>query len=189
MFERIVDFFIAILDWFCFWTVLDEFEEGVVLTLGRPRQKRFLGLGGSYLLGPGFHFLWPFAIEEVLVDNVVPTTTKLDPQSLTTKDGKSIVISAVITWRIQNIERMLLKVEDAHDALDDVCCGAIGAQVEQATWDEICQPEWSEGLGKEVRKKAMKWGMRIEEVMLADKTKSLSFRLIQNSPVLFDEEE
>lgn len=180
MFERLIDLVIDFLGLFKFFAVLDEYEQGVVLTWGRPRNRRFLGLFGSHLLGPGFHWVWPFGIEKVLSDNVVPTTKNLEPQSLTTRDGVGIVVSAAITWKIKNIRKMLLEVENPDEALQDSTYGAIGQIVESSTWAEICQPEFSENLAKAIRRKAFRWGIEVDEVYIVDKTKSLSLRLIQS---------
>lgn len=179
MFERLIDLLVDFLGLFKFFTVLDEFEEGIVLTWGRPRNKRFLGLFGQSHVGPGFHWIWPLAIEQVLVDNVVLTTSKLDSQSLTTRDGVGIIISAAITWKIKYVRKMLLEVESPDEALEDSTYGVIGQMVESRTWSEICDPAFTDELVKAIRRKAFKWGIEVEEVYIVNKTRSVSLRLIQ----------
>lgn len=181
MFERLIDLFVDFLSLFKFLVVINEFERGIVLTLGRPRERR-LGFKSKYLLDPGVHFVWPFAIEHVFVANVVPATARLDVQSLTTSDGHSIVIAVVLTWRVTSIEKMTLKVEDYKTALQDVCCGVIGTSVERSTWAEIHTVEWNDVVGKEIRRRAMRWGMGVDDVMFVDKTRSLSFRIMGINP-------
>lgn len=178
MFEKLIDLIINFLELFKFWQVINEFEQGVVLTLGRPRNRRFLGLSGHPLLGPGIHFVWPMAIDSVLIDNVVPTTVSLKPQSLTTRDGVAIVISVAITWKIKNIQKLLLEVEDADGALVDSAHGAVCDLVSENTWEQIQLLEFSEQLTKVVRKKAFRWGIEVEEVYISDKTRARSIRLI-----------
>jgi len=191
MFEHLINFILDFFGLFKFWVVIDEFERGIVLTLGRPRTKRFFGLFGSYVLEPGVHLMWPFALEEVLVDNVVPTTTKLESQSLTTLDGYAIVVSAVITWKIRNIEKVLLEVEHPDQALEDSAYGIIGKLIGQTPWEELCDPDFSDILTKAIRRKAFKWGIEVEDLSLADKTRSKSLRIIGFSeiPVAQNEEE
>lgn len=186
MFERLVDLVIAFIDLFRFWVVIDEFEQGIVLTLGRPREKRFLGLCGGNVLTPGIWLIWPFSIEHVFVDNVVPTTDQLAPQSLTTLDGISIIVSVVITWSIVDVRKITLRVESANKALQDVSYGVVGIMVENTCWDDICKGEFTKKLAKEIRSRSSKWGIKIDDVMLANKTKSRSIRLIGNSPDIRD---
>lgn len=178
MFERLIDLVINFLELFKFWIVIDEFERGVVLTLGKPRDKRFLGFFGGYLLEPGIHWVWPMAIESVLTDNVVPTTVSLKPQSLTTKDGASIVISVAITWKIKDIRKLLLDVEDADGALVDSAHGAVCDLVSKNTWADIQLPEFSKELTRSVRKKAFRWGIEVDEVYVSDKVQTPSIRII-----------
>ena len=62
MFDRLFDFISGIIDLFVFWVIVDEYERGVVKTLGKRRRSK-------PVLAPGFHFVWPLGIDEVLVDN------------------------------------------------------------------------------------------------------------------------
>lgn len=179
MFDRLIDLLIEFLSLFQFWIVIDEYEEAVVLTLGRPRNKRFLGLFGSNHLKPGFHFKWPFNIDMVYAENVVPTTTNLLTQSLTTKDGVNIVVSAVVTWQIRDIKKMLLKVEEPQRALADSTYSVIANVIESCVWEEIRDDTFNQTLTKAVRKKAFTWGIQVDDVSLADKVRTPTIRLVQ----------
>src|SRR6185295_11325301 len=101
MFDRLFDIVFQFLDLFKFWVVLDPFEQGVVLRLGKYQRT----------VSEGFHFVYPFNVDNVLVDNVVPRTINLGEQGLTTKDGKTITVSAVVTAKISDIRKALLDVE------------------------------------------------------------------------------
>ena len=178
MLERLIDLVLNFLRLFMFWVVVDEFESAIVLTLGKARENRFLGLFGTYELGPGIHLVWPFNIDRILRANVVPTTSNLSIQSLTTLDNVSITISAVVTWKIRNVQKMLLKVENPTEALDDSTYGVLAECVQTRTWENIQSPRFSEIVTKAVRRKASRWGIHVEDVSLADKTKSLPIRLL-----------
>ncbi len=178
MLDKVVDLLLNFLQIFQFWVVLDEYEEGVVLTLGRPRKHRFFGLWGSCEIGPGFHWKWPLCVDNVMYANVVPTTTKLGTQSLTTKDGVGIVVSGVVTWQIKNTKRMLLEVNEPIEALCDCSYSAIAKCIEHSTWEEICLDEFSDKLTRAVRSKALFWGIKVSDVTLADKVRTPSIRLI-----------
>ena len=107
MFERLIEWIEQFIDLFRFWQVINAYEEGVVLRLGKYHRN----------IGPGFHFIIPFNIEEVLRDNVVPTTTRITEQTMTTADLQQVVISVILRWRISDIRKILVEVEDADQVL------------------------------------------------------------------------
>ena len=167
MFDKLFDFFFQIVGMFQFWTVIDAFEEGVLLRFGKFKKT----------LKPGLRFILPFYIDNVLTDNVVTDPMTLGTQSLTTKDGKSIVISAVITWRIFDIRKVLLEVDGAESALVDVSAGYIHEQVAQNTWATIRKPDFPNSLKKHIQRQARKWGISVTNVQFSDCSLSRSYRL------------
>lgn len=171
MFDRLFDFIHEFLDLFVFWVVIDEFERGVVKTAGKRRRKQCT-------LDPGFHFVWPLGIDEVLVDNVVPCVDEFEEQSLTTSDGKSITLKAVVMWSIADIEKLLFDVEDADSALEEATCGTIGEIVAGATWEEVHSPQFQKTVERKVRARVRKWGIKIHTVQFKDLTQSRAIRLL-----------
>jgi len=201
MFDRILDKVLEFLGWFTFWTVVREFERGVILRLGSFHREvgpddgvalvegaewiRWRRLWRVQLWRPrliygrptGLHWVLPFAIDDALVDNVVPRTVSLSAQSLTTKDGKQIVVSAVVTAAISNIRKALLKVEGVDHALMDSCYAAIASAVSHAEWGQLATDEFNENLTKACRAQAWRYGIEIERVQLSDLSLCRSIRL------------
>jgi len=167
MLDRLIDFIIDILGLFQFWVVIDHYEQGVVLRFGKYNRT----------LDPGIHPMWPFSIEEALTESVVPTTKNLGPQSLTTFDDVAVVVSGVITYRIHDIKKVLLEVEDAETCLEDSSYGVIGEAVNHENWDALIDAEFHEGLSKAIRKRAWRWGIEVQQVQLAEVAKCWSVRL------------
>ena len=169
MFDRIIDLLLQWVGWFVPFVVIDQFERAVVLRFGHYHRK----------LEPGFHWIIPLEVEKVLADNVVPRTANLTTQSLVTKDGKLVVLGAVVTARIEDIVAATLEVEGVDDALQDSCYGAIGTLVAASTWEEVCREEFAHELTKACRKPARKFGIDIMRVQLSDLTLAKTLR-IQN---------
>lgn len=165
LFERLAD----LAEWFVPFSVVDEYEEGVVLRFGRFTR----------VLGPGFHWIWPFGVDRVITDNVVWRTNDLQVQSLVTKDGRTITVCAVITSRIRNIQKALLDVEGVDDALIDACAGAVGAYVSSRTWEELTDTRVPDELATACQKGATRYGIEIGRVQLKDLTPSRAIRLLQ----------
>ena len=166
-FDRILDWIEAGIAHFQFMFVLDPYEEGVVVRLGKYHRT----------VGPGWHFMLPFGIEEVMSETVVRTTSYLEVQSITSADGKSVNINAVIVYKIGNIKRWLLEVDDAEEALQDMTYGLITELAEECTWGEILDPQFMVDVTELVKQEAITWGARVEAVKLSDRVNSRSVRL------------
>jgi regulator of protease activity HflC (stomatin/prohibitin superfamily) len=171
MLDRLFDFIHDFLGLFQFWVIIDEYERGVCKTLGVRRRK-------NPVLDPGFHFVWPLGIDEVLVDNVVPCVDEFDEQSLTTKDGKSITLNAVVMWSINDIQKILFDVEDADSALEEGTCGIIGELVESHTWAELHGDSFRRVCERRIRGRVKKWGIKIHSVQFKNLTQSRAIRLL-----------
>jgi regulator of protease activity HflC (stomatin/prohibitin superfamily) len=151
---------------FRFWVIMEPFERGIVLRLGLHVRT----------IGPGLHWVWPLHVETVIHDNVVTRTSTLNPQSLTTADGDTVVIGAVITSHIEDIEKAILGVEGVDHALMDACYGAVGEVVARSTWEELTSEKFSDEVTKVCRRQAKRYGVYIERVQLGDRAKCVAFR-------------
>lgn len=159
MLDKLIDVVLGALRLFQFWVVIHQYERGVVMTFGRFKGRE---------LGPGIHWRWPFGVDVVQYDNVVTRVHILNPQALTTRDGKTISVTAVITNNIRDIKKAMLEVEGVHHAIDDACCAAVGEHVAAMDWADLRTNLAAETLTKACRKNAWRYGIEIERVQLAD---------------------
>jgi regulator of protease activity HflC (stomatin/prohibitin superfamily) len=114
-----------VLGWFQIITVLDEWEEGVVLQLGKYRRT----------VKAGWWLHLPLTIDEIHVMNVRPDAMELDEQTLTTGDESEIIIKVVLMWSIFDIKKCTLDVEDAAETLEQISVGYVHDLVEVTDWD------------------------------------------------------
>ena len=177
MFDRLFDIVFQFLDLFKFWVVIDEFEQGVILRLGK--YHRVVGPHDGWRT-TGLHFTIPFNVDNVLVDNVVPRTVNLGEQGLTTLDGKSITVSAVVTAQIRDIRRALCDVENVDEALMDSCYATIGDLIVAHNWETVRTPEFTETVTKACRKQAFRYGLEVLRVQFADRIPSRAIRLLSS---------
>lgn len=172
MFDRLIDFLLSCVEMFQFWRVLDPYEKGVLLRLGKFVK----------VLEPGFHWVIPFHIDTTPTLHVVPSTHSLGHESMTTKDGKSAGFHAIVTFQVNDIEKAVLKVSDVDHAVRDACSGEIGKVLRESTWEDIM----GEGdtildrLTAACRKRGWKWGLEIISVQLAGLALVRNIRLMQN---------
>lgn len=155
MFEKLIELLQASVEMLVPFVILAEYQEGVLLRLGRFHRK----------LSPGFHWKIPY-FDSVLHDDVKPRTERLSGLAATTMDGKSIGFDAVVTYSISDIRKALLEVHDLKDAIADTAAGAIGTELSNKEWGSIRNGEMAEHLTTVCRKRGWKWGVEISAVQL-----------------------
>lgn len=172
MFDKLIELFMTFIEAFRFGVIIDQYQQGVVLRLGKYVRR----------LEPGFHWLIPFYIERAIEVNVVDRTWNLGKQGLTTADGKAIVVTAIVTNRIRDAVKAVCNVERPDDAIRDLCYSNIGALVRQNTWEQISAPDFEDQLLRACRRNAFKYGMEISAVQLSDCCLVRSYNLYTQEP-------
>lgn len=156
MFDRLFEILQSIWTALLPFTVLDPYEGGLLIRLGKFKRE----------LGPGFHWVLPFHIDRVIPEHTVPRTERIYGLATTTKDGKGIGFDAVVTWRINDLQKSILEVSDLKDAIADACAGIIGTELSNSTWEDVLHGNTVEGLTAACRKRGWKWGVEIQQVQL-----------------------
>lgn len=173
MFDKLIDLIIQFIKLFQFWTVIQPWQAGLRLRMGKFNK----------VLTPGPHWMLPFNIDAIQSDAVVIETMRLKPQSLTTKDGKSIVISSVVTFDIEDIRKFVLEVEGRNTIIEDSGYGATSTFVREHTWEELsAMKDIGNELGKVVRRLCKRYGVNVITVQLVDFTQCRSIRLMTTYP-------
>ena len=162
----LVDLFIRFRDFFIFWTVLDEYERGVLLRFGRFKENR----GEDGVVGPGLVWHLPFGIDEVLNTNVVYEVGDAELQMVTT-DGVTVNIEVVAGYSISNVKKFLLEVEEAGDAVLDAIGGAVFEFGRKRSWDELNHPDFVTELQKGIARRGVRFGVKIETVYIHSLTR------------------
>lgn len=157
MFDRLLDIIQGIWVALIPWVVLQPYESGVLIRLGKFKR----------VLEPGFHWVWPLHIDHVWEDHTTPRTHHISGLATTTKDGKAIGFDAIVTYQINDIEKALLRVTDVKDAVIDTCTGVIGTVLSDVTWEDILHGKAAEELVKPCRARGWKWGIEVMSVQLA----------------------
>jgi regulator of protease activity HflC (stomatin/prohibitin superfamily) len=162
VFNRLFDFILDFLELFYFVEIVDEYERGYVLRLGRPHRE----------VGAGPCFYWPMKFERVMVRSVVPDAMRLPEQRVTVLGGDTVVVRPVIIYRVTDIKQHLLGVEDAETSLVDAAAGTIASTLEEYTWASLTDREERKSFKRLVltraRREAAKWGVTIDSIHFAD---------------------
>ena len=173
MLTRLIDLFIEVIDIFRCWVVVDEFEAGILLRLGKFHRE----------ISPGFCFKL-FAFDRELIVRTSITTMELRPQSLITKDGTLIVTNAIIKYQVVKAKPFLLEIWDATDVLKDVTMGALRRTIKTYTYEDIISGDFEveNTCARLVRQEVNPYGFKIHKITLTDFGKFKTIRLLQDAP-------
>lgn len=149
------------------WFILKDYEHGVVLRFGKYHR----------ILDPGLSWKIPL-VDDVYEVRKSVTTLNVKAQTLTTLDGKDIVISAVVKYNVENPRVYLIEVDDAIDAIGDLTQGKIKDLVCAKTWEDLRVMK-DEELTKLVRQEAKNWGIKVRFVTITDLAKIRTIRLMR----------
>ncbi len=168
MFDKLIDKLFELLDWFMICSTVHSYERGVVLRFGVPVRD----------VGPGLRWHWPLGVEQILTECVVLDTKHLQPQSLTTQDKESVVVSVVISYKIDDVRKTLLEVQGVQEVLSDTTYGVVARLVSKTAWSDLASTASEARLTKQVRDKAEPYGIGIVRVQFKDCAKIKSLRLL-----------
>ncbi len=166
VFDHLWELLLDIWDWLLPFEVIDQYEEGVVLLWGVWTRT----------IGPGFRWRWPGA-ENILTDTVVRRAAYGDVQSCDSKDDIPVNISPIVIFKVGNIRRWLLEVDDAEEALLDVTYGILEEHVTTTNWKDIKNCKFKKAVLSAVKEEGNTWGARVEDVKFADRSKTKALRL------------
>jgi regulator of protease activity HflC (stomatin/prohibitin superfamily) len=171
MFDKLFEFIKTIWNELVFWIIVPEMQSACILRFGKFHR----------VLNRGIFFKMPFA-DSVYQFYIVTQTTHLNPQTLTTKDGKSVVVKAIVRFHIENIKDYTLRVWDAHDAIGDTVQGIINNSVKNLDWSKVLN-----GIEEDATQKAheilSEWGIKVEKITLSDLALIKTIRIIGNTQI------
>lgn len=149
-----------------FYTI-DEWEGAIVLRFGQYNRT----------VGPGLYMKIPI-IETVWKHTVIIQSIDIPPQSLTTADGKNVVVKGIIRFSIFDIKIFLTTITEPKDVLMDTTGGIIRDIVEQTEWNRLINID--KKLTHEVSGFVKKWGIKVDKVTLTDLQIANSIRIISD---------
>ncbi len=184
MFDKLVDLIVSWIKLFFFVFVIHQDCRAIVLRRGRPVTEDD-GKGGRRTkeIQPGFHFKWPFDVDEVFYREVTPAVMTVGPQSLTTKDDRDVVVSLLVTYQIEDVAKTIIECQGHRVAIEDAVYGVTSSFVMKHTWAELRSAvdgakDIEHEITKAARRRAIKFGVQILDAQFIDLTKSRSVRLI-----------
>jgi len=159
------------------WAVLHSYQQAVVLRLGTYHRT----------IGGGLHWRWPF-LEEVVTENLYLTTLCLEPQTVTTKDDKTVVVVGIVRYRVFDVKLFILEIGNQHDVLRGASMGAVLKQVRQLDLRSLLDEPPENRIASDIRRQVKPYGIEIDSFTFTDIGPIRTIRLIThtNAPAHYE---
>ena len=167
MFDKLIDLIVTFIHDILPFKIVDQWEQGVHLRTGKFLRVVY----------PGLNWKVPF-FDQVLVTPVITQTVNLKPQTVTSLDEKSVVLTSIVRYHIVDVEKFLLGVMHANDVLVDTTQGIIRDIVEGTNWEDLY--DLGNIVRPEVNEFVVRWGITVEQVSFPDLGEIITYRVMSD---------
>jgi len=138
---------------------INQYQKGVRFTLGK-----FTGV-----MQPGWRIVWPIIQSYQKVDIRVKAVDVPD-QNAITRDNVTVKVNAVIYYKVADVEKAIIEVEDFQYAISQYAQTTMRNIVGEVTLDELLssRDKIAERIKEIVDKETDDWGLKVNNVELKD---------------------
>ena len=139
--------------------IVDQFERGVVLTLGKYTSTRIPGL------------TWIFVgIQRMIKIDLRITTVDIPQQEVITKDNVPVGINAVVYFQVNSAEKAILNIQDYTLAVSQYAQAALRDVIGGIELDSILseREQIADEIQKIVEKATQEWGIFVKDIKIQD---------------------
>ncbi|MFA6459427.1 MAG: SPFH domain-containing protein [Candidatus Paceibacterota bacterium] len=138
---------------------VNQYERGLKFTMGRF----------SRILEPGWRLIIPIFQSYRKVDMRVKAVDVPDQKAIS-RDNVSVIVNAVIYYRVQSAEKAILEVENFQYAISQYAQTTMRNIVGEVTLDELLanREKLAERIREIVDKETDAWGLKVSNVELKD---------------------
>src|SRR3989337_3590357 len=139
--------------------VIDQYERGIVLTLGSY----------SYTLEPGLRIIIPI-IQRVIKVDIRITTADIPQQEVITRDNVPVGINAVVYFQVEKPDDAVLKIQDYAYAVTQYSQTALRDVIGGVELDTLLteREQLAEQIKALVDKETVNWGINITAIKMQD---------------------
>lgn len=139
--------------------VIDQFERGVVLTLGKYSSTK----------QPGLNWIFP-GIQRMIKIDMRIITTNIPQQEVITKDNVPVGTNAVVYFRVDSAERAILDIENFSKAVREYAQAALRDVIGGIELDTLLaeREKIAEEITKIVDEATEAWGVKITDIKIQD---------------------
>lgn len=160
--------------WIPRWNILDT-TEGAIKYVGGKRPVS---------CGPGIHFWWP-ARSTFVIHPTARQTDRLETQTMESKDGKTFIVSAMITYSVDDLLALVTTTHSPFHTITDIAMGAVHDICCELDWAEL-QNQQRRGtiktlLRNEAQKQLSQYGVKVIKLQLNSLAKCRVLKLSQST--------
>jgi regulator of protease activity HflC (stomatin/prohibitin superfamily) len=137
--------------------VIDQYERGVVLTLGKHTSTR----------SPGLTWIFPFIQRMIKVDLRI-LTVDIPRQEVITKDNVTVNVDAVVYFKVKNADKAVLEIQDFERATTTYAQATMRDVVGAVDLDTLLTQR--DQLGQDIKqivdKFTDKWGIDVDTIKI-----------------------
>jgi len=139
--------------------IVDQYERGVVLTLGKYSGTRSPGLTWIFI-----------GIQKMTKVDLRITTTDIPQQEVITKDNVPVGINAVVYFQVQSAEKAILNIKDYTLAVSQYAQAALRDVIGGIELDPLLseREQISEEIQKIVVQATESWGISVTDIKIQD---------------------
>ena len=151
--------FLAVIIVFSSIRIINQYEKGLVFTLGK-----FTGIRN-----PGLNLVVPIIQRMVVVDMRV-RTADIQKQQVMTKDNVPVDVNGVVFFKVNKVDDAIIKVQDYEYAIAQYAQTALRDVIGGMTLDTVLveRQQIGEELRKIVDKETDQWGLDVQVIKLQD---------------------
>lgn len=165
LFSSIANF----LNQFVFWFIVEPWQQCLRVRWGKHVKK----------IPPGFHIKIPY-FDSIHMQSSRYRTALCAPQTLTTKDGRTIVCTFAVGYALDDIEKLYQTVYDANSTITQTVASFVADEVANTEYEDLRAVVISDTLTNHLSKEFHKYGLKDVTVRLQDFAFIKAFRLIQD---------
>lgn len=157
MLDKLIDILVAIWDNLNPFIVINEYEKGVLLRYGIFKKE----------LDKGLHFKIPFA-DTVLRAIIRTNTFHIATVNVTTLDGKTISVGAMVEYDIFDIHKFLLEFNESESNAHDLTRGIIADYLQDCSWEDCKKKPTLTKIKNKLKDIYADMGMNVTKVLFGD---------------------
>lgn len=134
-----------------------------------------------YALAHGWHTYWPVR-SAIHSHAIAQQSLDLRPQVVTTRDDKTVLIGLLITYEIDDIERVLAHTWDADETVKDSALSAAARVCLALTWEELKTAAQTGKLDIRLRSAARRvlteYGVKVIKTTITDLAQTRVYKIV-----------
>jgi regulator of protease activity HflC (stomatin/prohibitin superfamily) len=169
IFELISQFFNFIISFLPRYTIIKTTHAAVKFVMGNKvvvltHENGIKLLNRKFrIVNTGIHIYWPL-VSEIIPWPTKRQTTRLEKQILTTKDGKTVIVTGIVVYEVDDVLKLLTNTWDHEDTIKDYATVIIQKSITGNNFDQIKDINFTRPLRSNLRA----FGVKVIRVNLCD---------------------